>query len=286
MPQLTDEEKAKAILNDVDSEKKDETVETDEADKEEEQEEQETEENSEETESEEEQSTEDEEEAETEESKTFTKQFPNLKGETKDEYVKSLEEAYQNSTTEALRLKTVADDSAKLVDEAKRIIANANSGNGNNQVESGTETNPSLLTLDSNPDVQYAKALREKDMVEAFDKFTKEYPQAREPDDFDRFQKASTGAYQAFEAGRGRKPTFGELYLTIANTLGWQPVTNSAKKDAAIKNATASSQTISSTQSTAKQPKVSDAEIDVYQRMFPSKDRATAVKELSEVKNS
>ena len=272
MATLTDEEKAAKVLGDVDAEKQDETTEPEETESEEEQV---TEETESEEETEEEASTE--EESKEEESTTFTKQFPNLKGDTPADYIKELETSYQNSTTEALRWKTIAEEGAKLVEEAKSVIA------GKQPEQQSTTTDPSLLQIDSHPDVQYAKNLREREMISAFDEFKKDYPQALEEDEFAKFTKASTGVYTAFEASNGRKPSYGELYKGIANLLGWQSPKKTAAKDAKIKESFSSSQTNSSTQPTSRQSKVSDEEANVYMRMT-GKTRAEAVKDLSEVK--
>lgn len=273
MATLTDEEKAAKVLGDVEVEKPDETTEPTETESEEEQVTEETEEAEE---TEEEASTE--EETKSEESTTFTKQFPNLKGDTPADYIKELETSYQNSTTEALRWKTIAEEGAKLVEEAKSVIAGTKPPE-----EQSTATDPSLLQIDSHPDVQYAKNLREREMITAFDEFKKDYPQALEEAEFQKFTKASTGVYQAYEASNGRKPSYGELYKGIADLLGWQSPKKTAKKDAAIKESFSSSQTNSSTQPTSKQSKVTDEEANVYMRMT-GKTRTEAVKDLSEVK--
>jgi|ERR1035437_1348165 hypothetical protein len=274
MATLTDEEKAKLVLGDVESEA-DETTKEKEA-------ESETLENSQEEEasenSEEETAVESEDktpEAETQPS--FTKQFTNLKGETPQEYITEIEKAYQNSTNEALRLKKQLDDSAQIIEEAKKVVATVPSATATEQPVAPT------FTQDTNPDLAWAKQLREDAMITSFDEFKKNYPQAIEGEQFQKFLNASKGVEEAFKASHdNRLPTYPELYKGIADILGWQPTKVTAKRDAAIKESAASSQTVSATQPVAKQSKVTEAQVDAYLRMFPAKDRATVVKELSE----
>lgn len=272
MATLTDEEKAAKVLGDVEPEKADETSEPEKAESEEEQETEATEKTAEEIEADAEAEA-DKTETEQPEAPTFTKQFKNLKGDTLEEYVKELENAYQNSFTEALRLN-------KALEETKQVVANA--GQPPAPVQT-TPTNPTLAAIDSNPDVQYAKTLRERDMITAFDKFKESYPQAVEQDEFKKFTDASGGIYTALKATLGRDPTYAELYDGIAGALHWQPADKTDKKDSAIKESFASSQTTSSTQPSSKQSKVTDAEAEVYMR-FTGKNKAEAVKDLETVK--
>jgi hypothetical protein len=274
MATLTDEEKAAKVLGDVDAEKQDETAKPAEAESNEEQENQ-VDKTAEEIEAEAEAEAEPETEIET---PTFTKKFQNLKGDTPQDYAKELETAYENSTTEALRWKTIAEEGARLVEEAKRVVAGQPAA-----ATQTTPTDPNLLAIDSNPDVQYAKTLRERDMISAFEKFKKSYPQVTEEAEFNKFTKASDGLYRALEVSTGRKPTYAELYDGIAGALHWQPVDKTDKKDNAIKESLSSSQTVSSTQPTSKQSKVSDAEADVYMKLT-GKNRTDAVKDLETVK--
>lgn len=269
MADLSDEEKAKLVLGDEVESPADETSTEPEApnddDKDDivEEAETETEESPEESEA---------------EPTTFTKQFPNLKGATPDEYAKELENAYQNSFTEALRLKKLYDDDHALVEEAKRIIAG-----GQSAPEAPDTQTPSRLELDAIPEIQYAKTLMNQQMFSAFDEFKKQYPQATEPEQFDKFQKASNGVSLAFQASEGRIPTYPELFKGIAGTLGWQSVPDTSRKDAAIKDATSSSRTVSATVPAPKRSKVTDDEAQVYMRMR-NVSLEQAHKDLAEVK--
>lgn len=269
MAELTDEEKAKLVLGDVEEETPAETPEEPEAPSEPEDE----------PAGEVEAEPPKEEEAQPEPT-TFTKQFQNLKGDSWDTYGPELETAYVNSTNEALRLKKQLDDNVPLIEEAKRIVAEKQAAQPQENPAS-----PNLLTIDSHPDVQYAKQLREREMITAFNDFAKEFPQARETDEFNKFTAASNGVALAFAAGNnGTQPSYPELFNGIASVLGWTSTTKEAKKDAAIKDLASTSQVNSSGVSPARRTKVTDAEVDVYLKMFTSKTREEAIKELGEVK--
>lgn len=66
--------------------------------------------------------TDDDDESEDEDAE-FDKKFPQLKGETLEEYKDSLEEAYRNTSTEGQRLKGLLDKAEPAVDALSKIIA-------------------------------------------------------------------------------------------------------------------------------------------------------------------
>jgi len=278
MAKLSDKEKAKAILGDVvEPEKADEpsTEPAPETNTEGEPEVVEPEE----AESEEEKPTEEEDESDKPTDSTFTKQFPNLKGETPEEYLPELETAYDNSFKEALRLnednKRLRDENAQLKtgQPVQAVVAPA--------VPATPET-PQSSPAYEDPALSYAKTLQTKDMIDTFDTFKKQYPQVLDQADFDRFTKASDGVSVALTSALGRQPTYAELFPAIAGSLGWQ-ATNPAK-DAAIKDNASSTRTPGSQSPARPKPaKVSDASVDAYLKMFTSKTREEAIKELSEV---
>lgn len=209
---------------------------------------------------------------------SFTKQFSNLKGDSWETYGPELEKAYQNSFSEALRLnEALKEKDGIIADLQAKLQAPAQA----------PETPPQQASPSSDlsaiPELQYAKAQMQKDMTDAFNEFAKEYPTVQNQLEFKKFTDASQGVYLAFQAANGRMPTYPELYQGIAKVLGWEPV--NPKKDAAIKSAASQAAAGGgSTLSPAKRPNVSDAEVDVYLRLYPQKSRAEAVKDLAEVK--
>jgi hypothetical protein len=220
-----------------------------------------------------------EEEAEPEEPvSSFTKQFPNLKGETLDEYTPELEKAYDNSFKESLRLVEENKQLRAQLAQAPQVPTPNSEPNPQAPV---APPNPLSNAIDDHPAIQYAKPIEQRDMFSAFDKFKVQYPQVTE--NFDTFTKASDGVKAALEVTLGRAPTFDELFDGIAGTLHWQPATTTAKKDAAIKAAGSLQSTASTTPAPPKQSKVPEKSVELYQKMFTSKTREEAIKELSEV---
>ena len=298
MAKLTDKQRAAAILGDVEGEDPVETTTQETTDLEpEEQENLDESEQVEETTtepSEEEKPTEGEEEVETE-APSFTKQFPNLKGETLAEYTPELEKAYDNSFKEALRLNnlvkekdtTIAALQAQLQGQPQLQPQPTQPGQTAQVPPQTAVAQPTLPPLQEAvnqlPEIQRIKAQDTQAMFSAFDDFAKEYPQAREEQGFADFQKVSNGVNQALTDRLGRIPTYPELFKGIAGTLNWEATTPTPAKDAALKNAGSSVHTNSTTIPAAKRPKVSDASVEAYQKMFTSKTREEALKELSEV---
>lgn len=282
MATLTDEEKAKAVLGDVEPEKVDETTEP--ANPTEEDEKPEDVETPVDDESDEEKPHEEESEADKPTDSSFTKQFPNLKGETVEEYLPELEKAYDNSFKEALRMQQELKDNATVIEQAKQIVAQSQQPAPATPVPPVTPQNPAATAIDEHPAIKYAKAKQTEDMLAAFDDFKKQYPQATDQQSFDMFTRASDGVNIALTSSLGRAPTYRELFPAIAGSLGWQPTVDTAKKNAVIKENASSSRTPGSQSPAPPKPsKVSDGQIDAYLKMFTSKTREEARKELSEV---
>lgn len=286
MPTLTDEERAKAILGDVELEEAAETTEEAETLTDEEQGQAEVEESEDET-AEDGKTTENETETDKTTESSFTKQFPNLKGETPGEYLPELEKAYDNSFKEALRLNDLLkekdkaiQEAAAVVDRANQIIAQAKATNP----DAGITALPPEVTQTTSPEIEWIRGERRRVMLTAFDEFKIDYPQVLDQQEFERFRLASDGMKAALTASTGREPTDTEIFKAIAGSFGWQPAKVQAKKDAAIKeNASSSRATGNQSAATTRKPKVSEAQIDAYQRMLTSKTREEAIKELSEV---
>ena len=281
MAKLSDKDKAAAILGDVEEPKVPaETTEPTDTEIQDELDKPEDETTEEET-SEEEKPTDDETETEEPSDSTFTKQFPNLKGETLEEYVPELETAYDNSFKEALRLSKELKDNAAIVEQAKQIVAQA--AKPADPAAPVAPANSLGNAIDQHPAIKYAQAKQTEDMLTAFDDFKKDYPNATDQQAFEQFTKASDGVNAALTSALGRAPTYKELFPAIAGSLGWQP-TKPDKGGAIIKeNASIGRTPSNQAPARPRPPKVSDAQVDTYLKLFTSKTREEAIKELSEV---
>ena len=192
-------------------------------------------------------------EDETEETPTFVKQFPNIKGDTPEEYLKNLEESYKHSTTEALRLKQLSEVGKSEDDE---------------ETSTGV-VDPRLLYLDR---------IVEEDITKTYASFRKEYPQVDDPAEYEKFTTEVENLASYFINSKGTAATAKELYPKAAAILGWQKqaIDSKDKLGMALKNKAASTKTTSSTKPKAKQSKVSDKEVQMFRLMNPDTDLTDA----------
>lgn len=293
MAKLSDKDKAAAILGDVEDPKDPaETTKPTDAEVQDEPDKPEDAEEIVEDESDEEKPHEDENETKKPADSTFTKQFPNLNGETPEEYLPELEKAYDNSFKEALRLNDVIKEKDKIiqdnnaiVDQARQIVARTQQPVQQDPANPAQPVAPALPNpVADSPELQWIRDERRRVMQTAFDEFKTEYPQVLDQQEFDKFSKASDGLKTALAASNGREPTDLEVFRAVAGSFGWQPAKNDAKKNAAIKENASIGRTQSNQAPARPRPaKVSDAQVDTYMKMFTGKTREDAVKELSEV---
>lgn len=200
-----------------------------------------------------------------EEPSTFTKPqgFEWVKGETPEAFIENLIEAYKNSSGEALKLR----------DQLKNAQTPA----------PPADTTGQTPDLNSLPEIQMLRAEQQTKMISAFDEFAEKYPQAREPDSFEKFQKASDGVAQAFVAANGRLATYPELFQGVAQVLGWQA--SNAQRDAAIKAAGSGSGSAGGTTAAPAKPSPFNAETLRITRRIPGNEKKSdseLIKELSE----
>ena len=195
----------------------------------------------------------------TDDTPAFVKEFPNIKGDTPEEYAKNLEEAYKNSTSEALRLKRES--------EAPK--------------EEEEDTGP------VDPRLMYVDRIVNKDIQATFDKFQKDYPQFKDPVEYDKFTRESAALASYFIETKREILTAEELYPKVVSILGWEPSSSpdsTDKLNMAIKDNAASSKTTSATKTPSKS-KVTDAEIAIYRQMNGSDKSDTEIrKELESFK--
>ncbi len=200
--------------------------------------------------------------AEEEETPTFVKQFPNIKGDTPEEYAKNLEAAYNNSTAEALRLKQLA--------EAK--------------TDTGEEEDKQAPIDTSDVTSLYAKQKMDEEIQSAYADFSKKYSQVNDANEYSRFTNEVAILSNTILQSQKRLASPTELYQKAAIILGWQPedtTTKAEKVAAAAKNGAATSKTSSATKPVSKS-KVTDEMITVNRKMYPGKSDTEIRKELEE----
>lgn len=206
--------------------------------------------------SEEDGQTEDQTEEESQDDSQFVKELPNIGGNTVEEYARNLEKAYQNSTTEALRLKGLADQAQKTEDKEEIDI--------------------------SNPLNLYAKQKMDEEIKTAFTSFSKDYSQVNDPAEYNKFTSKVAILSRTIMESESRLASPEELYSTAAVILGWDKEsapTNKEKIGMAVKNTAAVSKTSSAVKQTSKS-KVTDEMIAVNRTMYPGKTDAQIREEL------
>lgn len=203
--------------------------------------------------------TEDGEEEDTSDKPAFVKQFPNIKGDTPEEYAKNLEEAYNNSTAEFKRLRD-----AGQVDKA----------------EDKTDKKPEVDI--TNPLELYAKQQMDKEITSAYADFSKKYSQVTDPVEYNRFTQTVAVLSSTILNSEKRLASPAELYAKSAVILGWQSADTVDKNDkvaAAAKDGAGASKTSSGTKAVSK-GKVTPAMIAANRKMYPGKSDADIIKEL------
>lgn len=190
-------------------------------------------------------------EAEAEES-SFVKQFPQIKGDTPEEYAKNLEKAYENSTAEAMRLRKPPE--TEKTDEP--------------------ETPTDITSL-------YTKQQMDKEITQAWTAFQKQYPQVTDEAEYETFTRTVTELSNTILQSQKRLATPEELYRKAAGILEWTPeeVTNEDKLKTAVKDSAASSKSSTGTKGKSVS-KVTDAMLAANRKMYPDKSDAEIREEL------
>lgn len=191
-----------------------------------------------------------------EDTATFTKKFPNIQGDTPEEYAKNLEAAYDNSTAEYHKLRS--QEPAK-------------------PSEGENEAAPSLSDV-------YFKQKLDEEVNTAFAEVQKNYPQIKDQAEYDKFiSKVNTLSKVTLESEKRLAPP-SELYNAAAVLLGWHKSAEPSegeKLGMAIKDGAATSKSTSAKTQISKS-NVTQAMIDLDRKMYPGKTDAEIRKELEE----
>ena len=198
-------------------------------------------------------------EEESEESSEFVKEFPNIKGDTLEEYARELEKTQRLSEQEGKRLSN----------ELKALQTKAP------ETESEEDTGP------VDPRLLYVDKLVNDDVQTQFAEFKKQYPQLDDPLEYDKFEAEAASLNSYYVENKKQILTAKELYPKVANILGWEPniVDSKDKLNIALKDKAAVSKTTSSTKTPSKS-KVTDQMVAVNRLMYPNKTDAEIIKEL------
>lgn len=209
-----------------------------------------------------------EESSEEEEEPKFVKKFPQIKGDTFEDYAKNLEEAYDNSTAEYHRL---------------RESQNQNEAAPSAGEESGEDRTSGTISP-TDPLSLYAKQKMDEEIDIAYTDFRKDFPQVTDKSNYDAFTREVQVMSKTIMESQGRLASPKELYNKAAIALGWerQPTVDSKEKlTMALKDKSGSSKASGISKGAPKQPKISEAEIQANMKMYPAKTRQQIIKELT-----
>lgn len=211
-------------------------------------------------------------EEDSEDEDLFVKKFPNIKGENLPEYTKTLEEAYENSTSEAMKWKKRAEAA-----EAKL---------GSDDKDSDKKDDEQVIDT-ADPLKMWAQQNLDKEVSEAYDDFVKIYPQATEEANYEKFKEEVATLSQTILTRQKRLASPRELYTKAAVILGWKATETQPTKGERLKSALKDGAAIPKTTSgTKKSPKsnVTEGQIAVYRKLNPNdkKSDADIRKELEE----
>lgn len=194
-------------------------------------------------------------EPDSEEDSKLVKKFPNIQGDSWENYAKSLEAAYENSTAEAIRLKRQLESSS-------------------DDSESDEDSDDSQTKVDlNNPLNLYMKQKMDEEIATAFSDFQKAHPQVNDPNEYEKFRVQVNTLSQVIRQSESRLAPPAELYNKAAVILGWEAEDKPNKKeelDMALKNKASSSKTTSKSKPKAKSgSKISDGEVALFRKLNP-----------------
>lgn len=193
---------------------------------------------------------------------TFTKEVPSIPGNTPEEYHKNLAAAYQNSTTEAMRLKGELD---KKVETPTPTV----------QTPVVPTTGDEVLT----PEQLYIRGKQIEESDAAFVQVKEKYPALEDKSTYDKFVAESRALGAFIVQDQKRFPSPSELYEKTAVILGLSP-DNSEAIGSAVKDAAGAPRTASGPAAIPPKSKVTEEHIAMNQKMYPGKSRQQIIEEL------
>lgn len=199
------------------------------------------------------------EEEESDETSEFVKKFPNIKGDTPEQYAQNLEVALDNSTAEFQRLR-------KAQAEPK-----------DDDTEEDTEVDL------SNPISLYMKQKMDEEITEAYSTFSKHYSQVNDQGEYTKFTRTVATLSQTILQSEKRLAPPKELYSKAAVILGWEPADKVDSKDRlgnALKDRAATNKTSNAGTKKVSKSKVTDAMVAANRLMYPDKSDAQIREEL------
>jgi hypothetical protein len=208
-------------------------------------------------------------------SDSFIKEFPNIKGDNVPDYARNLEQAYKNSTAEAIRLKK-ENDELKAKDTS---IGDDSSDSSDDSGETGDKPKPI-----TDPTQLYMKQKMDEEIVAAYTDFSKDYDQVDDPEQYNKFVATVGQLSKTILDSEKRVASPRELYSKSAVILGWQPNKKAPTKDEkakiALKGRIGTSKGSSGPKKPGSKSKVTEEMLAVNRKMYPGKTDAQIREEL------
>lgn len=202
---------------------------------------------------------------------SFVKEFPNIKGDTPEEYAKNLEIAYQNSTAEALRLKNQIEPAPSTTPVDTPAPAE-------------NPTTPATPAAPADPLTLFAKQEMDKQIDKAYTEFRKDYSQVEDTANYQNFSRTVGIMSKTILETEGRLASPEELYGMAATALKWEKTSQPTEKERLAmtvkNNGSSASPSSASNGKVVQRSKVTQAMIDMNKKMYPGKSDDEIRKEL------
>lgn len=196
-------------------------------------------------------------ETEDEEKTEFKKRFTQIKGDTPDEYIPNLEEAYRNSSTEAQRLAKETKDLQKRVDQIGALVAK--NPELAKALEEGTaEGAPSPIV---DPALQYAREQMQQTFEREYKEFTDLHPELDTDDELKEKVIEEMQILADVYDRRGQRLSMAEGLKKAWISLGLDADDSKEKAAQQAKQQAAKPNTQGKAKSTTKAPEFTEAQI-------------------------
>lgn len=167
--------------------------------------------------------------------------------------------AYENSTTEAMRLKAELDKKVETPPPPAVL--------------------PPVTDEVLTPEQLYIRQKQNEEITEAFNDITTKYPDLKDKPTYDKFVAEANVLGRVIVETEKRFPSPKELYDKTVVIMGLQP-DNSEALGSALKDSAATPRTVSGPAAPAPQSKVTEAMIAMNLKMYPTKSRQEIIEEL------
>ncbi len=226
--------------------------------------------------------TESEEADDTEESEELQKKFTQIKGETTEEYLKNLEDAYGHSTAEATRLVATQREAQAKLDQLMGQVAKDPVLAEKLQVQPDNQPQaPSAIT---DPMLAYAKQSVQQQWEKEYHDFVSDHQEMQTDQDLNaKVINTLQALSSTMQQTQGRLPGMAEGLRMAWQILG-RPLNDSEETTRmAVKNAASQSKSpVGRPTASPTKSKFTQAQIDFAQRAYPDKTKNELIELLSQ----